>query len=174
MEQALRAKCEPEDILQEVYLDVFQHIDSFKDRGPDSFFNWVVTILDSKIVNTRRALHSRKRDIARELGAPAAGGAQSYWNLLDQLYADSGTPSRVARHEEAVGALLSCISALTDSHRQVVQLRFLEGCSVAEAANRLGKSQAAVVNFRYMANTVWNTKQATANMRSAELASSSR
>jgi RNA polymerase sigma-70 factor (ECF subfamily) len=145
MDPALRAKAEPEDILQEVYLDVFRQIDRFEDRGPDSFLNWVLTILDNELVDALRALHSQKRDIAREVGPDAICGAESYWNLLDQLYADSSTPSRVARREEAVGALLACTSRLTDPHRQVIQLRFLEGRSVDEVAKRLNKSQAVIV-----------------------------
>ncbi|HUU99103.1 MAG TPA: sigma-70 family RNA polymerase sigma factor, partial [Phycisphaerae bacterium] len=64
---------------------------------------------------------------------------------LDHIYADSGTPSRVARRQEALSALPMGLSDLSESHRQVIELRFLEGLSVAEVAARLGKSEAAVV-----------------------------
>jgi RNA polymerase sigma-70 factor (ECF subfamily) len=145
MEPAIRAKVEPEDILQQVYLEVFREIGRFEDRGPDSFLNWVLTILDNELVDTGRALHRHVRDVSREMHPDALTGAGSYWNLLDQLHRDSLTPSRVVRREEAVGALLACISRLSDSHQQVIQLRFLEGHSVSEVAERLGKSAAAVV-----------------------------
>jgi RNA polymerase sigma-70 factor (ECF subfamily) len=147
MDPAIRAKVEPEDILQQVYLDVFREIDRFEDRGPDSFLNWVLTILDNELVDTGRALHRHLRDISREMRPDALTGAGSYWNLLDQLHPDSVTPSQVVRREEAVGALLACISRLSDSHQQVIQLRFLEGHSVSEVAERLGKSDAAVVSL---------------------------
>jgi RNA polymerase sigma-70 factor (ECF subfamily) len=145
MDPAIRAKLEPEDILQQVYLDVFRGIDRFEDRGSDSFLNWVLTILDNELVDTGRALHRHVRDVSREMRPDVLIGAGSYWNLLDQLQRDSHTPSRVVRREEAVGALLACISRLSDSHQQVIQLRFLEGRSVSEVAERLGKSDAAVV-----------------------------
>lgn len=145
MDPPLKVKYEPEDLLQEVYLDVFQHIDRFKNRGPNSFLNWVLTVLESKLTDAHRTLHSRKRDVDREIRPRTAGGTESYWNLLDQLYADPDTPSRVARREEAVGALLSCLSGLSNSHRQVIQLRFLQGCTVNEAADHLARSPAAVV-----------------------------
>jgi len=144
MDAALKARTGPDDILQEVYMDVAQQIDRFEDRGPDSFRNWVHAILDQKLVNARRVAHYQVRDIDREV--PIAGGAaDSYWNLLDDLYAESGTPSRVVRREEALSALLTCIDGLSPTHRQIVQLRFLEGLCVADVAARLGKSEAAVV-----------------------------
>lgn len=145
MDAALKARVDPEDILQEVYLDVFRRIDRFEDRGPDSFLNWVLTILDNELSDARRAFYCQKRDIAREVSPQVAGATESYWNLLDELYADSATPSRVIRHEEAVGALLACVSNLAEPHRQVIQLRYLEACSVAEVARRLNKSEATVV-----------------------------
>ncbi len=49
------------------------------------------------------------------------------------------------RRQEAVGALSACLAQLPDSHRQVIQLRFLEGHSVEEVAGRLNKSQAVIV-----------------------------
>ena len=145
MGKALRSKLEPEDILQEVYLDVFRQIDRFEEASPGSFFNWVLTILDSKVADAGRALHRRVRDIAREVPPRAASGTDSYWNLLDHLYIDSRTPSRVVRHEEAVGALLACLSQLPDLQRQVLRLRFLEGCPVQDVADRLDKPSAVIV-----------------------------
>ena len=62
------------------------------------------------------------------------------WHTRDSL-----TPSRVVRREEAVGALLACLSRLSEAHRQVIRLRFLEGHPVSEVADRLGKSNAAIV-----------------------------
>jgi len=144
MDAALKVKISPDDVLQEVYLEVARQIARFEDRGPGSFLNWVYTILDRRIAGTRRAAHGQLRDIDREVPAGAVG-ADSYWELLDQLRGNSGTPSRVVRREEALGALIGCIDGLSDDHRRVIQLRFLDGLSVEEVAARLGKSKAAVV-----------------------------
>jgi RNA polymerase sigma-70 factor (ECF subfamily) len=147
IERSLRARVEPEDILQQAYLAVYQSIDRFEDRGPGSFLNWILTIVDNKLADARRAVHRYKRDIARERLVQAGGAAESCFNLLEQLYADSGTPSRVVRRDEAVGALLASISRLSDLHRQVIQLRFIDGRPVCEVAEQVGKSEAAVVKL---------------------------
>jgi RNA polymerase sigma-70 factor (ECF subfamily) len=140
----LKAKTDPDDILQEAYLDVIRQISRFEGRSPGSFLNWVSAIVDHKFIDARRAARCQARDIDREVagGAPAA---DSYWDLLDSLYADSGTPSRLVRRQEALEALLVGLSDLSEPHRQVIELRFLKGLSVGQVAERLDKSEAAVV-----------------------------
>ena len=44
-----------------------------------------------------------------------------------------------------MGALMACTANLSDVHRQVIQLRFLEGRSVRDVAGLLNKSEAVVV-----------------------------
>ncbi|UCD75989.1 MAG: sigma-70 family RNA polymerase sigma factor [Phycisphaerales bacterium] len=144
MDPQLRARCEPEDILQQAYLAAFRSIGGFEDRGPNSFLNWMLTIVDHKLADARRALHQKMRDVAREQPAQAVTTSQSCINLLDQLYAHSNTPSRVIRQDEAVGAVLACIPGLPDIHRRVIEMRFLEGRSVGDVARELGKSETAV------------------------------
>ncbi len=109
-----------------------------------SFLTWAYAILDHKLIDARRAVHRHVRDIQREVAVGAAA-ADSYWDLLDHLHADSGTPSRAVRRQEALSALVASLADLSESHRQVIELRFLKGLSVAEVAARLGKSEAAVI-----------------------------
>lgn len=144
LDPATRARIEPEDVLQEAYVQVFQQIARFEDRGPGSFLNWLYTILDRKLIDVQRAAHRQVRDVAREVPAQVSAAFDSYFNLLDHVFADSQTPSRAARREEAVGALLACLSVLPEPQRQLLQWRFLEGCSVAEVAQRVGKAEATV------------------------------
>jgi RNA polymerase sigma-70 factor (ECF subfamily) len=144
MGAALRARSSPDDILQQVYLDAVRHIDRFEQRGPDSFLNWLYVILNHKIVDAHRAIHCEARDVDREL-LPEVGAGSSHGRLLEHVYTHSGTPSRVVRRQEALSALVACLAELSDTHRQIIQLRFLEGLSVRNVAKRLGKSEAAVV-----------------------------
>jgi RNA polymerase sigma-70 factor (ECF subfamily) len=140
-----RRRITPEDILQEVYLQVFRQVQRFEPRGPGSFHNWVLTIVDNKVLDAQRATRRARRDVRREVSPVAADRSASYLDLLEHVYRESGTPSRVVRRQEAVGLLLACVADLLESHRQVIELRFLQGLPVAEVARRLGKSEDAVV-----------------------------
>jgi RNA polymerase sigma-70 factor, ECF subfamily len=140
----LKARLDPDDVLQEVYVRVFRHIDQFEERGPGSFLGWVIAILDNKLLDVRRAAHCQARDVARERPDRRRDSDDSYWSLLDQLHADSGTPSRVVRRQEALTALLASLDELSESYRDIIEWRFLDGLGVAEVAARLGKTEGAV------------------------------
>jgi RNA polymerase sigma-70 factor (ECF subfamily) len=145
MDPSLKSRTSPEDVVQEAYLDVARRIDRFEDRGADSFLSWLHAILNQKLAQAQRAEHRQRRDLGREVSVELGTSSSSYWNLLDHLCTDPETPSRVVRREEAFSAMLLCIDNLSESHRQVIQLRYLEGLSVAEVGRRLDKSEAAVV-----------------------------
>jgi RNA polymerase sigma-70 factor (ECF subfamily) len=146
LDPAWRGQLAPDDLLQEVYLEVFRQIGQFEYRGRGSFLAWVCAILDHTTIDAVRAVQRR----ARHLGPAALAGPRqppdgSYWNLFDQLYVDTGTPSRVARRQEAVTVLRSCLRDLSDGHRQVIEWRYLQELPLADVAARLGKSEGAVV-----------------------------
>lgn len=145
LDPSLKARISPDDALQEAYLEVARHIETFEDRGPGSFQNWITTILDRKLIDICRAGHRKVRDVARDAPLQHRAADDSYWNLLDQVYTDSGTPSRVVRRAEAFEALLASIDGLSDVQRTAIRLRFLEGLPVTEVAQRLEKTEAAVV-----------------------------
>lgn len=145
MDPALQVRLEPEDILQDVYIQVLHERDRFEDRGTESFLNWVCKILDNKLIDARRAARRQVRDVEREVSIGPSAGTGSYWNLLDQIFADASSPSGQIRGDEAIGAMLACLSNLSEAHRQVLQLRFLQGMPVGEVAGHLHKSDAAIV-----------------------------
>ena len=144
MDAAMRAKRGPDDILQDTYVQVVRRISQFEGSGLASFLTWAYAILDHTLIDARRAVHRQVRYIQRQVAVGAAA-ADSYWDLLDHLYASSGTPSRAVRQQEALSPLVASLADLSESHRQVIELRFLKGLSVAEVAARLGKSEAAVI-----------------------------
>ncbi len=144
MSEALRARSSPEDILQEVYLEVARGVRGFEPRGPGALAAWVRTILDHKLIDAQRALFRQVRDVERELPLDVARGS-SFEFLLDVVYSESGTPSRVVRRQEALAALLACLPELSEDQQQAIRGRFLEGLSVREVAARLNKTEDAIV-----------------------------
>jgi len=141
MDPVMKAKIEPEDILQHVYLEVFKAIGQFDYQGKDSFLRWMFTILDRKLIDEHRALRAERRDVRREVSnAPAASHKSTYVDLMARLMCDGASPSQNVRRKEAVGALSACLAALPEHYRDVIRMRFMEGRPVAEVAEALDKS----------------------------------
>jgi RNA polymerase sigma-70 factor (ECF subfamily) len=138
----LRGKLEPEDVLQQVYVDVVRRIGEFEYRGPDSFLHWLKGILEAKLIDMHRHYHAAARDMRREV----APGEQpsGYEALAAHAAIDSVTPSRVVAREEAESLLMAALAGLSEDHRRVLELRYLKGHQLADIAASMGRSPAAV------------------------------
>jgi DNA-directed RNA polymerase specialized sigma24 family protein len=66
MDATMRSKIEPEDILQQVYLETFRAIGQFEYQGKDSFLRWMYAILDRKLIDEHRAMRADRRDVRRD------------------------------------------------------------------------------------------------------------
>lgn len=141
MDPVMRSKLEPEDLLQQVYLETFRAIGQFEYQGPDSFLRWMYAILDRKLIDEHRALRAERRDVRREVKQAAASSGQStYIDLLTRITVGGTTPSQIVRKDEALGVLAACVATLPDHYREVIQMRFIEGLPVSEVAIRLHRS----------------------------------
>jgi RNA polymerase sigma-70 factor, ECF subfamily len=145
MDPTMRSKIEPEDILQQVYLEAFKAIGHFKYQGKDSFLRWLYAILDRKLIDEHRALRAERRDVRREVKAlPANAQQTTYIDLMARIMAGGATPSQDVRKGEALGVLTACLAALPDHYRDVLRMRFIEGRPVADVAQTLQRSIGSV------------------------------
>ncbi len=149
---ALRGAIDGDDLVQEAHVEVFQHIGSFKVRDADSFFRWVCTIAMRKLHDAVRRRRADKRGGGRAAVSGAGGNLESSVVMLLDMMADSGrTPSRAIARLEALEAVSAALKVLPDDHRQAVRLVYLEGLAVAQAAERMGRTERAVHNLCYKA-----------------------
>ncbi len=57
----LKGMTAPEDVLQEVYVEVFGAIRAFRDQGNGAFYRWLLTIADNRVIDIVRAQCAAKR-----------------------------------------------------------------------------------------------------------------
>ena len=114
MLRILRSRPEAEDVLQEVFLQVWQQARSF-DPARGRAFTWLATLARSRAIDRLRAVDSRERAAQRsaEDGQPPAAESQRW--------AD----------EEAIRAERA---ELPEEQRQVLVLAYLDGMSQSEIA----------------------------------------
>jgi len=119
----------PEDIVQETHLEAMRKLPTFEDRGPASFYRWLVAIARFKISEADRAAGAKKRQ-AGPLDAPVPAAITS--------------PSGRVMQRAARERLDAALQELGGARAEAVRLRYLEGLSIQETAERLERSPAAV------------------------------
>jgi RNA polymerase sigma-70 factor (ECF subfamily) len=152
MPRDLRGSVDADDILQEAQVEAYLHIDTFVPRGPDSFYRWVSTIAIRRLRNTIKKQRALKRGGGRlAVSTLPTATESSVVALLNLMAGPDKTPSRTAATQEAVEALEVAMTELPEDYRRAVQLVYIEGCTVAEAAKTLGRTDRAIHNLCYKA-----------------------
>ena len=133
----LRRRLSVADVVQEAQLATVQNRDHFENRGPDSFRRWVFGILDNKVREAvRRHEGTDKRAFDREI-------SQDHRPATAQFLANRTSPSQAAIASESSDRIAEALSSLPEDYRQVLRLTRQEGLSLAEAAERMGRSREA-------------------------------
>jgi RNA polymerase sigma-70 factor (ECF subfamily) len=147
MGTALRGKIEPEDILQEVGVEIARTADadvSPLSPGRDPF-GWLCEVAERRIVDAyRRLFGAQKRSAAREVGLQAGGADDSRPGLMNLLVASLTTPTQALSRDDRHQRLAAALATLNEEQREALRLRYVEQMPSKEIAERLGKSDGAV------------------------------
>lgn len=143
----LQAKIDPEDIVQETFLEAHRRITRFRGTTEREFLAWLRRIVAALLANqVRRYLGTSRRDVRleRTLGAALDRSSRA---LDGGLVAPGSSPSRqAAKHEQAV-LLAEALESLPADYREVIILRQLEDLPFPEVSRRMGRSLDSVKNL---------------------------
>lgn len=141
---ALRAKLEPEDVLQEVIVAALESVASFSVPGRDPF-KLLCQMAEQRIIDAhRRHIAAKKRSADREVSLDAPVGEGVSIGFVNMLVASMTSPSRAFSRGQKELLLQEAISTLSDEQREVLRLRYVEGLPTKDVAERVGKSDGAV------------------------------
>ena len=136
----LRQEQDAEDVTQQTFLSVLEHLESF--RGEASFSTWVLRIASHaalKIIRKRKGLNTVSLEEATEKS-----------DELDSIphpefIADwRQSPEHLVEQNEVRRLLDDALTRLDEKHRLVFLLRDVEGLSVRETAEALDLSEGNV------------------------------
>ena len=129
-----RDRAQAEDILQEVYVNVWRAASSF-DAAQSQPLTWLTSIARNRAIDSLRRGQAQPQ--LRSVG-PAVDGRESEDNDVYETVADeaSGPLDLLSRAAEA-RALAACMDKLSALQRQSVALAFYQGLSHAEVAEQL-------------------------------------
>jgi RNA polymerase sigma-70 factor (ECF subfamily) len=126
-----------EEVAQDVFIRIYQSLPNFK--RDDSFKQWLSTITVRTCYDFWRK-HYRYREI------PISSLSEKHQVWLEEAMATRSSQSfdDIASQKEAREILDWALDRLSPEDRMVLELVYLEGSSVKEAANLLGWSTAKV------------------------------
>ena len=132
-----------DDIMQQTFLQVYRDIGSFQSRGQGSFFAWIRGIADNRLFDCIRE-HKRKKRGGEYKRQRVICQASSVIDILDAFAGKNGTPSQSIARREAIRAVQIGVAGLQDDQREAIRRHWMEGQSLEETAESMGKTVGAV------------------------------
>jgi RNA polymerase sigma-70 factor (ECF subfamily) len=146
LDERLRGKLDPSDVVQQTLLEACQALDRFQGQDQAQVAAWLRQVLARNLANAVRDFGRAKRDVAHEQSLDAAM-AQSSAHLAAWLAAEQSSPIEQAERSEQAVRLARALAALPEAQREAVVLRHCEGWALAAISQRLDRSPAAVAGL---------------------------
>lgn len=133
---------ELDDLVQEAWLEATRQFRDYTYQGPDSFFRWLATVALNRLANLQRMAQARKRD--RRLEQPLQrDGSSLVPGAVLPAHAGPG-PRTLTIGAEVQARLDQALATLSADDREVITLARVQGLSLQEIADRIGRTRNAV------------------------------
>jgi RNA polymerase sigma-70 factor (ECF subfamily) len=146
LDPRLRGKLDPSDVVQQTLLRACVGFDQLRGREPGVVAAWLRKVLARTLSDAVRDLERAKRDVGRERSLERAVD-ESASGLEAWLAADQSSPSERADKNEQLLRLADALCGLPDDTREAVVLKHCRGWTLAEIAEHLGRTPAAVASL---------------------------
>jgi len=147
----LVGRVDPEDVLQDAYVNAAKRIDHFPKMECGSPYVWLRAIVAQTLINIHRQhLAAKARDAGREVSIHSGWSPHSTSVSIARLLVGNPTsPSRAAVRAELADRLTTAVESMGENDREVLVLRHFEELTNSETAEVLGIEQKAA-SIRYV------------------------
>jgi RNA polymerase sigma-70 factor (ECF subfamily) len=146
LDRRLHAKVDASDIVQQTLVQAIRGASEFRGETDAEVAAWLRQILARTLANTLRDLGRKRRDVRRERSIHAAV-EQSSACLQSWLAADQSSPSQRAIRSEQAVQLANALANLPEAQREALTLHHLQGWTLDQVAQHLGRTPAAVAGL---------------------------
>ncbi len=125
-----------EDLTSDVFMRALRRMPKFEWQGVD-FGAWLMTIARNRVNDHFKSARFRlERSVDEVYDTPTSG---------------PDSPERIAVAREMARSLGQALEALKDEHREIIELRFVQGLNVAETAEVMDRTVGATKALQYRA-----------------------
>jgi RNA polymerase sigma-70 factor (ECF subfamily) len=151
LDARVRGRIDPEDVIQEVYLDAHQRLNNFLEGKFPSLFLWLRLVAAQTLSNTHRShLGVQARTVLKERSLPPGiylpdASVSLSFHFVDKL----ASPSHHLSRNELVAKMHELMQKLKTSDREIIALRHFEELTNQEVATLL-EIQPKAASIRYV------------------------
>jgi RNA polymerase sigma-70 factor (ECF subfamily) len=146
LDPRLQGKIDPSGIVQQTLLEAHLAKQQLGHLPADQLLAWLMRVLAHNLQDEIRKIRADKRDARREKSLQAAIENSSL-RLEALLAANDSTPSAHLEKQERAVRLAAALSRLPEAQREALVLQHWKGCTLAEIAETMGRTRAAVAGL---------------------------
>ena len=140
------SRIDASDLVQQTLLEACQQQHQFRGKSDAELAAWLKQMLVHNLADALRGCERDKRDVRRAQSLEARI-EDSFCRAEDWLAAVQASPSQQAIRFEELLRLADGLAQLPDDQRESVVLHHLQGWSLAQMAEHLGRSESAVAGL---------------------------
>jgi len=143
----LRSKMSVDDVLQDVWIDVFGKYASFNPQGPNAHLKWLQTIAKHKLLDAVKAANRVRRGPGRDrrwVDLAGRGRPASFVQLLHVIADGQRTPSSEAATLEATRVFKAALGEMPPDRQRAIWMKYIEERTTEEIAVEMGRTRSAV------------------------------
>ena len=146
LDSGVRQRVDPSDVIQQTCLDIHRDIDGFRGDHEAEWIGWVRRILENNVNQViRRHIQAQKRSVRKEAVVDKSSDTHRVYNA-GPVSKESSPSHRVMKGERAV-RLAIMLGKLPEVQREAIRLRYLEGRTLQQIAESIGRSEMAVAGL---------------------------
>ncbi len=145
----LRGRLDHADVVQTTFMEAARDFHAFRGESIDSLLAWLRNILRNNVHTAHQqhlATQKRSARMEQTISVRSQYGDSSL-GLDEILPAESSTPSQRVMRDEAAANLALHLGQIPETQRNAIRLRYLEGYSLKEISELMGKSEMAVAGL---------------------------
>lgn len=139
-----RGALSPDDLVQESWEKVFRYFADESRQYPANFDAWLIVLAKNLLLNTIKQLRAGKRGGGRVLKEQDLAIERSFLNLFHALGSSELSPSKNFSVKESIAAVRLALAQLPDHWRDVMWMFHIEGKSIIEIAEQVGKTPVSI------------------------------
>jgi len=146
LDPRFQGKVDLSGVVQQTLLEAYQALEQLRGMEEKQRLAWLRKVLANNLKDVVKKLRTKRRDVQRECPLEAALDASSA-RLEAVLASDDPSPSENAIRNEELLRLAAALGQLSKDRRRAVELQHLQGLKLAEVAQFMGKTKAAVAQL---------------------------